>query len=252
MRHPAGADCIRCFTVAPPPVTVRRRERGGKGSAGGAVWERRVVTDPNATRLAERRRLCAGLGLAALGTLGTLGTLGGAVPALAQVNLTTGDGTPVRTIEVPFVVTPNDIVTTMLDLAEVTSKDTVFDLGCGDGRIVIAAAKQRGARGVGVEIDEKLVETARVDAVRAGVADRVRIDQGDLFEMDFRGATVVILYLSESINLRLWLKFVKELEPGARIVSHKFMMGDRTPEKVVPAGINHLYLWRIPQTGEKK
>jgi len=199
--------------------------------------------------LFSRRRLCAGLGMAAMG---------GALPALlpapvrAQTNLVTGDGAPVRTIEVPFVVSPNDTVRAMLDLAEVKADDVVYDLGCGDGRIVIAAAQLRGARGVGVEIDEKLVETARVEARRAGVEGRVRIEQGDLFEMDFRDATVVMLYLSESINLRLWPKFVKELKPGARIVSHKFPMGERKPERVVHAGINDLYLWRTPTSGDKR
>ena len=190
-----------------------------------------------------RRRFCAGLGLSALG----------ASPLLrAQTNLVTGDGAAVRTIEVPFVVTPNDTVRAMLDLAAVKAEDVVYDLGCGDGRIVIAAAALRGARGVGVEIDEKLVETARVDARRAGVADRVRIEQGDLFEMDFRDATVVMLYLSESINLRLWPKFVRELAPGARIVSHKFAMGERQPERTVAVGGNNLYLWRTPTTGGDK
>jgi len=190
-----------------------------------------------------RRRLCAGIGLTALGT---------ALPGLAQVNLVTGDGAQVRTLEVPFVTTPEHIVTAMLELAEVKASDVVYDLGCGDGRIVIAAAKQRGARGVGVEIEDKLVEDARVAAAQQGVANKVRIEQGDLFEMNFRDATVVFLYLSESINMRLWPKFVSQLQPGARIVSHKFKMGDRQPERTVPAGPNELYLWRIPQTGDKK
>jgi SAM-dependent methyltransferase len=182
-----------------------------------------------------RRRICVGLGLAALGR-----------PALAQTNLVTGDGVPVRAIEVPFVVTPNPVVAAMLDLAEVKADDVVYDLGCGDGRIVIAAARLRGARGVGVEIDEKLVETARVDARRAGVEARVRIEQGDLFEMDFRDATVMMLYLSDAINQRLWPKFVSELKPGARIVSHKFNMGERSPERSVTVGSSTLYLWRTP------
>jgi SAM-dependent methyltransferase len=182
-----------------------------------------------------RRRICAALGLAALGRA-----------ALAQTNLITSDGTPVRSIEVPFVVTPNPVVEAMLDLAEVRAEDVVYDLGCGDGRIVIAAAKLRGARGVGVEIDEKLAETARVDARRAGVEARVRIEQGDLFEMDFHDATVVMLYLSDSINQRLWPKFVSELKPGARIVSHKFNMGERPAERSVTVGSSTLYLWHTP------
>jgi SAM-dependent methyltransferase len=210
--------------------------------------------------LLPRRRLCvalsAGLGTAAL--RGALPALTAALPsvlptdALAQTNLVTGDGAPVRSADIPFVVTPNDTVRAMLDLAEVKAEDVVYDLGCGDGRIVIAAAALHGARGVGVEIDDKLVEQARVDAKRAGVADRVRIEQGDLFAMDFRDATVVMLYLSEAINMRLWPKFVAELKPGARIVSHKFPMGERKPERTVQAGVNEIYLWRTPTSGEKR
>lgn len=182
-----------------------------------------------------RRRICAGLGMAILGAA-----------ARAQTNLVTGDGAPVRAIEVPFVVTPNPVVGAMLDLAEVQAQDVVYDLGCGDGRIVIAAAQLRGARGVGVEIDEKLVETARVDAHRAGVDGRVRIEQGDLFQMDFHDATVVMLYLSDALNQRLWPKFVRELKPGARIVSHKFGMGTLAPERSLTVGSSTLYLWRTP------
>ena len=195
------------------------------------------MTQPR--HLPSRRRFCVSLALAAPGW------------ALAQTNLVTSDGAPVRTIEVPFVVTPNDTVSAMLDLAGVKADDVVYDLGCGDGRIVIAAAKLRGARGVGVEIDDKLVETARVDVQRAGLQDRVRIEQGDLFEMDFHDATVVMLYLSESINQRLWPKFVRELKPGARIVSHKFAMGERAPERTVAVGGNNLYLWRTPAAGAR-
>jgi SAM-dependent methyltransferase len=186
-----------------------------------------------------RGRFCLNLGAGLC--LGALGRV-----AMAQTNLVTGDGAPVRAIEVPFVVTPNPVVGAMLDLAAVDAQDVVYDLGCGDGRIIIAAARLRGARGVGVEIDEKLVETARVDARRAGVEDRVRIEQGDLFEMDFRDATVVMLYLSDSINQRLWPKFVSELKPGARIVSHKFTMGALAPERSVTVGSSTLYLWRTP------
>jgi len=186
-----------------------------------------------------RRQLCRGLGLAALS-----GTA--ALPAWGQTNLVTSDGAPVKVIEVPFVVTPTQTVRAMLDLAEVKADDVVYDLGCGDGRIIIAAAQLRGARGVGVEIDPKLVETARIDARRAGVEARVRIEEGDLFAMDFHDATVVMLYLSESINQRLWPKFVRELQPGARIVSHKFRIGELAPERAVSAGANEIYLWHTP------
>ena len=192
-------------------------------------------TEPLRVQNAGRRRLCAALGAAALGG-----------PAMAQTNLVTGDGTPVRIIDVPFVVTPSAVVNAMLDLAEVNAEDVVYDLGCGDGRIVIAAAALRGARGVGVDIDEKLVEDARVEARRAGVESRVRIEQGDLFKMDFHDATVVMLYLSPQINQRLWPRFVSELKPGARIVSHKFDMGGMKPERTVTVGFSTLYLWRTP------
>jgi SAM-dependent methyltransferase len=205
--------------------------------------------------LLPRRRLCSGLaaGLGAAALRGALPLLSGASTAvLAQTNLVTGDGTPVRSADIPFVVTPNDTVRAMLGLAEVKADDVVYDLGCGDGRIVIAAAALFGARGVGVEIDDKLVEQARVDARRAGVEGRVRIEQGDLFAMDFKDATVVMLYLSEAINMRLWPKFVAELKPGARIVSHKFAMGERKPERTVQAGVNEIYLWRTPTPGEKR
>lgn len=196
-----------------------------------------LIQMPLPSPASARRRLCAALGM---------GLFDAALPARAQTNLVTGDGSPVKVIEVPFVVTPNETVRAMLDLAEVKADDVVYDLGCGDGRIIIAAAQLRGARGVGVEIDDKLVETARLEAKRAGVAERVRIEQGDLFRMDFRDATVVMLYLSESINLRLWPKFVSELKPGARIVSHKFPMGERRPERSVHVGYNDIYLWRTP------
>jgi cyclopropane fatty-acyl-phospholipid synthase-like methyltransferase len=151
----------------------------------------------------------------------------------------------VRFTEVPFVTTADSVVKAMLDLAEVSSKDVVYDLGCGDGRIVIAAARDRGARGVGIEIDDRLVELARSSARSAGVESRVRIEPADLFETDYRDATVVMLYLSDSFNERLWPKFERELKPGTRIVSHKFRMGGRAPERTVSVGYSTLYLWRI-------
>lgn len=178
-----------------------------------------------------RRRIAAALGLLC-------------VPAAAQLNLVDSEGRPAGAMEAPFITTPESIVTLMLDLAAVTSSDVVYDLGCGDGRIVIAAGR-RGARGVGVDIDDVLIQNARVAARQAGVADRVRFNKGDLFEMDYREATVVMLYLSERLNLQLWPKLKAQLKPGARIVSHRFKMGDIKPERTINIDNRDIYLWRI-------
>ena len=129
--------------------------------------------------------------------------------------------------------------------AGVTAKDIVYDLGCGDGRIVITAARDRGARGVGVEIDLDLVDRAKVAARQAGVADRVRIERGDLFAMDLREATVVMLYLGEDLNTKLWPKLKRELRPGTRIVSHRFIIRDVPPKRSIEAHGVTLHFWTI-------
>jgi predicted RNA methylase len=134
----------------------------------------------------------------------------------------------------------------MLDLAGVTANDVVYDLGSGDGRIVIAAAGRFGARGVGIELDPRLVAEARENAQRAGVADRVTFVEGDIFETDVSKATVVTLYLLTSINERLRPKLTRELPAGARVVSHQFGMGDWAPEKELMVEGRPIYLWRIP------
>jgi predicted RNA methylase len=132
----------------------------------------------------------------------------------------------------------------MLELAAIKPGDIVYDLGSGDGRIVITAAKKFGARGVGIEIDPELVKQARKNAAAAGVSDRVRFVTGDLFKSDIREATVVTLYLLQSINERLRPKLVRELKPGARIVSHVFNMGPEwPPQKEVMVGPNRIFLW---------
>jgi SAM-dependent methyltransferase len=151
---------------------------------------------------------------------------------------------------VPYVPTPDRVVHEMLTLAEVSPDDVVYDLGAGDGRIVIAAARWRGARGVGIEIDPDLVRQARLDAERAGVADRVRFESGDLFTADLRDATVVTLYLSPALNARLAPRLLAELRPGARIVSHQFSLGDVPPARTVRLAVDGrehvLYLWVVP------
>ncbi len=152
--------------------------------------------------------------------------------------------------EVPYVQTPTDVVTAMLQLANVGANDVVYDLGSGDGRLVIAAARDFGARGVGIEIDPGLVAQSTESARRAGVADRAAFRAGDLFEIDLADATVVTLYLSREINQRLRPKLLRELRPGARIASHDFDMGEWAPSQTirVPSRdrVSTVFLWVIP------
>ena len=153
--------------------------------------------------------------------------------------------------EVPYVQTPYEVVGEMLRLAVVGPSDVVYDLGSGDGRVVIAAARDFGARGVGVEIDPKLVAASVESARRAGVADRVTFRAGDLFQTDLGEATVVTLYLSPELNLRLRPKLLRELRPGARIVSHDFDMGDWPPTQTIRVHFRErdsvLRLWIVPR-----
>ena len=135
-----------------------------------------------------------------------------------------------RPPDVEFVPTPHEVVAEMLNMAEVTKEDVVYDLGCGDGRIVIAAAKHYGARGVGVDIDPQLIKVCRENARKAGVTNRVTFLLRDLFETELREATVVALYLTPELNLQLRPKLFRELNPGTRIVSHDFDMGDWKPD----------------------
>ena len=148
--------------------------------------------------------------------------------------------------DVVYVPTNQKIVDAMLELAKVTKDDTVYDLGCGDGRIVTTAAKRFGANGVGIEIDAKLVELAKKNARQAGVADQVKFIEADLFKTNFKPATVVMLYLSPSVNLRLRPRLLKQLKPGTRIVSHDFGMGEWQPEETLVIDEATLYLWTVP------
>jgi SAM-dependent methyltransferase len=152
--------------------------------------------------------------------------------------------------DVPDVRTPLVVVNEMLRLADVTADDIVYDLGSGDGRILIAAARDRGARGVGLEIDPALVAQSTERARRLGLADRLSFRQQDLFEADLAPATVVTLYLSPDLNRRLRAKLLRELRPGARIVSHSFDMGDWAPARTLQVGSHEgshtLYLWVVP------
>jgi SAM-dependent methyltransferase len=165
--------------------------------------------------------------------------------------------------DVPFVPTPPEVVDEMLRLADLRAGDTLYDLGCGDGRIVIAAAKRSGIRAIGIDIDPVRITESNENAAKAGVAGKVRFIQQDLFEADFRDASVVTMYLLTSVNLRLRPKLLAELRPGTRLVSHSFDMGDWKPDKtnlvktaysdrrtvhfwVVPANVSGRWEWDLP------
>ncbi len=150
------------------------------------------------------------------------------------------------TPDIHFVPTPPEVVDAMLNVARVTADDVIYDLGSGDGRIVITAAQKYGARGVGIELDPELVKTANARARKAGVSDKVRFIQADLFKADLSEATVVTLYLSDSVHFRLQPKLRSELKPGTRVVSHRFSMRDWPPEKELTVGGRHVYFWTIP------
>ena len=150
-----------------------------------------------------------------------------------------------QTPDIHYVPTSNGVADAMLRLAHTTASDVVYDLGSGDGRIVIAAAKKYGARGVGVEIDGNLIKDANKNARKAGVADRVRFLQQDLFKTDLSDATVVTLYLSNSINMRLRGILERQLRPGTRVVSHRFTFGDWKPEAEQRLEGTSIYLWTV-------
>jgi SAM-dependent methyltransferase len=148
--------------------------------------------------------------------------------------------------DVPYLPTPDDVVTRMLELAEVKSGDVVYDLGCGDGRIVIAAVKRPGVRGVCVDIDPARIRESRANALKAGVVKKIKFIEGDLFEVPIADATVVTMYLLPAVNLRLRPRLLNELRPGTRVVSHAFDMGDWEPEQTVLETGTVLYRWTIP------
>ncbi len=153
---------------------------------------------------------------------------------------------PNRVPDAPFVPTPDGVVDAMLELAHVTPADVVYDLGSGDGRIPITAAKKFGAFGVGIEMDSLLIRRSNDNLKQAGVGDRVRFVYGDLFETDISGATVVTMFLLPRLTERLIPKFKRELRPGARIISHKFDMGETwPPEQSQDVNGLTIYLWTI-------
>ena len=151
-----------------------------------------------------------------------------------------------REPDVVFVPTPEVVVHQMLTMANVHKGDIVYDLGCGDGRTVIAAAKDFGARGVGIDINPERIKESVDNAKTAGVTDRVAFRNEDLFEADIKEATVVTLYLLPSLNVKLRPKLWKDLKPGTRIVSHDFDMGEWEPEKKVQVEGHTVYFWTVP------
>jgi SAM-dependent methyltransferase len=158
-------------------------------------------------------------------------------------------------VEVPYVPTPPEVVTAMLQLARVGPDDVVYDLGSGDGRVVITAAKDFGARGMGVELQPDLVKQSNDLARKAGVSDRVRFVQQDLFLLDLKPATVVTLYLSTDLNERLRPRLQSQLRPGSRVVSHDFEIRDWPSERMITVQsrdrLHRLYLWTVVR-GEPK
>jgi SAM-dependent methyltransferase len=148
--------------------------------------------------------------------------------------------------DVPYVPTPQKTVEKMLALAEVSGEDLLYDLGCGDGRIVITAAARYGTRGIGVDIDPSLVRMSQENAARANVSHLVQFIQKDLFRIDFREASVVTLYLLQHINIQLRPKLLNDLRPGSRIVSHAFDMGEWQSDQMVNGKFNRIYLWVVP------
>ena len=157
-----------------------------------------------------------------------------------------------REPDVIFVATPPAVVRAMLEVAKVRPNDLVLDLGSGDGRIAIAAAKEFGARGVGIEIDAELIDQARENARKAGVADRVQFLQQDLFQADISEATVVTLYLLPPLNLKLRPRLFNDLKPGTRVVSHAFHMGDWEPDQELDVEGRKVYLWVIPPNAKDR
>ena len=164
-----------------------------------------------------------------------------AAPVLAQTA-----PAPLRSPDVIFVPTPQEVVDAMLKLAKVSGTDVVYDLGSGDGRIPITAARTYGARGVGIDIDPQRIKEATANLQAAGQGDKVRFLNQDLFTTNISEATVVTLYLLPSLNLKVLPKLNAELKPGTRVVSHAFDMGDIKPQQTMNVNGRTIYLWTVP------
>jgi tRNA G37 N-methylase Trm5 len=174
----------------------------------------------------------------AAGAIAVAFVLGACSEAPAQAN------TANRVPDVVYVPTPQPVVDRMLELAGVGPEDVLYDLGSGDGRIPVTAARQWGTRGLGIDIDPQRIAEANRNAEQAGVTDKVEFIHGDLFEADLSKATVITLYLLPSLNMRL-RPTLEKLQPGTRIVSHNYSMGDWQPEQTERIGSSTIYLWTV-------
>jgi cyclopropane fatty-acyl-phospholipid synthase-like methyltransferase len=154
-------------------------------------------------------------------------------------------------LDVPYVPSPDVVVKAMLKLAGVTKGDTVIDLGCGDGRIVVTAALDYGANGIGYDLNPERIKEANANAVKAGVQQRVRFEEKNLFDADIKPATVVTLYLLPGVNEKLKPKLMADLKPGTRVVSHSFAMPDWPPKEEIRVDGRTVYLWVIPEKQAK-
>jgi SAM-dependent methyltransferase len=176
-----------------------------------------------------------------------------ATPACAQPSST--QQAEARTPDVVYVPTPYKVVDAMLEMAQVKTGDRLYDLGSGDGRIPITAAKRFKVKATGIDIDPERIREANANAKKEGVTNLVDFRQADLFTSDFRDASVITLYLLDSLNERLRPKLLAELKPGTRIVSHAFRMGDWQPEQEKSVDGNMIYMWTVPakkaQAGER-
>lgn len=234
------------------PPSSRRLGRGDGAGLPAEVRRLAGSCTPGADRraghpppFAARRALLAGFG--------ALVATAGALPARPALAAAPADA-PLE--EVPYVKTPSNVVDAILELAEVGPADRLIDLGSGDGRIVIEAARRFGARGLGVELDPSLVALSNERAREAGVADRARFVQQDLFDTDLAPATVITMYLLPDVNLALRPRLLERLAPGTRVVSHDWNMGDWRPERSVtvaapdkPVGLERrstVHLWIVP------
>jgi predicted RNA methylase len=168
------------------------------------------------------------------------------IAALAAPSAAQQAPAPLRSPDVIFVPTPQEVVDAMLKLAKVGPNDVVYDLGSGDGRIPITAAKTFGARGVGIDIDPQRIREAMENLKTAGVGDKVRFLNQDLFTTNISEATVVTLYLLPSLNLKLLPKLNAELKPGTRVVSHAFDMGEIKPQQTINVNGRTVYFWTVP------
>ena len=195
-----------------------------------------------------RNRFLGGPGARTL--RGGVFTLALTVVAAGVFSVTTASAqtaAPTRRPDVIFVPTPEAVVEAMLQVANVTKNDVVYDLGCGDGRIPVTAAKKYGARGFCYDIDPQRIKEANENVAKNNVGNLVTVVHADLFETDLSGASVITLYLLPSLNVKLMPKLMKELKPGTRIVSHAFDMGDWKPEKELDVDGRKVYFWTIPK-----